>query len=495
MYRVVLIDVFDNGNYGLRCISSSLKQHGFDVYNIFAYNYLQDTPELPSDQVIAVCDLIKELSPDLIGLNMLSAFGHYWIAELACKIKEAVNAPIILGGPYPSIVPKILLERTVADYVCVGEGEETMVEFCKSLSTGQSAGDIPGIMTKQKLTYVRRDPPLELDSLPFQSMGDENTYHITKDGQVLKEDPILDGVQFHLRAGRGCPFHCSYCSNDALRSLYSRGKYMRKRSPSNVIDEIELHVKLNPKCNRVWFIDDTFPTAKSWVQEFSAEYKKRIDMPFIIWHNPVLTKKENMEMLKSAGLTKAIVGIESASDITRKEVFLRNESKEDFLKIDKILTDLGIVRQYDFLLDHPWESETELEDIVKLLLKLNWPYVTNMHSCVILPGTAMAKRAVEEGLATEEEIIDKMASDPLNVSRSFQWVRGVPKHGDTMRQYWILLIYMTQNNATPIWIIKMLASDAFSGSPVIVKAVLVLYKFYKSCYRRLINATRRALAK
>lgn len=492
MYRVALIDVFENGNYGLRCLSSSLKQHGFEVYNIFAYNYLQDTSQLPPDQVVAVCDLVKQLSPNLIGINALSAIGHYWISELASKIKEVADAPIIFGGPYPSIVPKYIIERTIADFVCVGEGEETMVDFCKALSTGQSVDNIPGIMTKQKLTYIRRDPPMDLDSLPFQSMGDKNTYRITKDGQILREDPILDVFQFHLRAGRGCPYHCSYCSNDALRSLYSRGKYIRKRSPSNVIDEIALHVTLNPKCKRVWFIDDTFPTAKSWVQEFSEEYRKRIDIPFSIWHNPILTKKENMQMLASAGMVRAIIGIESASDITRKEVFLRNETKEDFLETDRILTDLGITRQYDFLLDHPWESETELEDTVKLLLKLNRPYTINMHSCIILPGTAMAKRAIAEGLVTEDEIIDKMASDPLNSSRIFQWVKGAPKYTDTMRQYWTLLIYMTQKSEIPTWIIKLLA---FTGSPTTAKAVLILYKFYKSCYRRLINKTGKILAK
>ena len=123
--------------------------------------------------------------------------------------------------------------------------------------------------------------------------------------------------------------------------------------------------------------------------------------PFEIWLNPNTTREVNISKLKQAGLKSAVTGIESASEETRKKVYLRTESTEDTIKADRILSKYGIRKTYDFIIDHPWECQTELHDTFEFALNMKKPFELNMHSLVLLPGTELAKRAIRENLSTE----------------------------------------------------------------------------------------------
>ncbi len=480
VYRIVLIDILCSGHYGVRCISAALKAAGFDVKCIYAENVLQDIDQIPPKQAQAMYDLIKQLNPDVIGLTAVSAFSHYYISEMATKIKTFSDVPIILGGPHPSVSPKFILENADIDFICVGEGEQTAVEMCKALESGNDPSDIPGVMSKKTMTYIRRDPPNDLDSLPFQDIATEGVYDIDEDGKVVEKDIFFRAATYFTRASRGCPFRCSYCSNDALRSLYSRGTFCRRRSVDSVIDELKAVVKLNPGYERVWFLDDTFPYVKSWVAEFAEKYKKEIDLPFSIWLNPQMVKEENIALLKEAGLYAGVVGIQSACEKTRKEVFMRAEKNENVFETDRILTKYGIEKAYDFIIDHPWESENELQQAFELLSKMQRPYKLNIRSLFIMPKTELARRAEEEGIATEEEIINRMAIDPKAASRTFQWVKGVPEYEDKKRRYWAFLIMMLEKEKIPLGFIRFLTNDKLANNGVFVSMAGCVYKAYKA---------------
>jgi len=490
MYRIVLIDIFCSGHYGIRSISATLKQAGFDVKCIYAENVIQDTDQIPYEQSEAAYALIRELKPDVIGLTVVSSFSHYFICKMAREIKAFSDVPVILGGPHPSLSPEFVLENSEIDFICIGESEETAVEMCKALEAGNDPSDIPGVMSKKRLTYVRRDPPSNLDILPFQDIPTEGSYTIEKDGTVVEKDIIFKTTGYNTRASRGCPFRCSYCSNDALRSLYSRGTYCRRRSVDNVIEEIKSAVQINPRFDRIWFMDDTFPYVKAWVEEFSEKYAREVGVPFSIWLNPQMVKDENIALLKKAGLVGAVVGIQSACEKTRREVFLRAERNESVFKTDQILTKYGIIKAYDFIIDHPWESEDELREAFDMLSQMQRPYKLNIRSLFIMPKTVLAKRAEEEGIATEEETINRMAVDPKAASRTFQWVKGIPRYPDKKRRYWAFLIMMLEKEGIPLGFIKFLTNDKLANSVVFVNMAGFVYGAYKG-YGGMLRCIRR----
>jgi radical SAM superfamily enzyme YgiQ (UPF0313 family) len=442
MFRVVIIDMFSVDNYGVRCVSANLKRHGFEVHNIFGPRLHTGTQRMNERQHQGLCGLIQDLRPSLVGMSVISTFSHPNAAEMAARMKSLSDTPIVFGGAHPSLLPQWTLDNAEIDYVCIGDGEESLVELAGALSSGRSNESVPGIMSRARNGYTARAPLPDLDDLPFQSFADEHTYSVLEDGRVRLGDPGTTRSQYTTRCSRGCPFSCTFCSNQTLRSLCDGGKFVRRRSPGHVIEEIRHHLQFMPSCSRVSFTDDNFPSASAWIEEFSELYRKHIGLPFRIWFHPNTLKEKQIESLAAAGLRWAKVGIQSASDQTRRQVFGRRESREAILETDRTLARHGVQRSYDFILDHPWEDEEELQHTHELLMKFERPFSIGMHSLVLLPRTRLAERAIEEGLIDDEDrLIEDMTSDTYGISRRIYWIGGIPDQEDLIREYRIRLLF------------------------------------------------------
>jgi anaerobic magnesium-protoporphyrin IX monomethyl ester cyclase len=473
MFRVVLIDIFSVDNYGIRCVSANLKRHGFEVHNIFGTRIYQGTQRIHEGQYQGICKLIQDLRPSLVGMSVISTFSHPNAAEMAAKIKSCSDAPIIFGGAHPTLLPEWTLNNAEIDFVCIGDGEESLVELARALSSGQRNRSVPGIMSKVHCGYTARAPKRDLDDLPFQSFADERTYSVLEDGTVQLRDPGTTRSQYTTRCSRGCPFSCTFCSNQTLRSLCDGGKYVRRRSPRHVIEEIRHHLQFMPSCSSVSFTDDNFPFAPGWIEEFCERYRKYIGLPFRIWFHPNTLKEKQIALLAAAGLRWAKMGIQSGSDQTRRQVFGRSESREAILATDQTLTKHGVRKSYDFILNHPWESETELQDTHELLMKCKRPFSIGMHSLVLLPRTKLAARAIEEGLIdNEERLIEDMTSDAYSVSRRILWIGGIPDQEDLIREYRIRLLFSAQSPWMPKWLIEAALSPRILKSRRSVKYLL-----------------------
>ncbi len=82
-------------------------------------------------------------------------------------------------------------------------------------------------------------------------------------------------------SGLGCPYECNFCFNHALKRLcLGKGRFVRMRSPQNVIEEIKKVARDYPTMKRVKFEDDTFTLNKRWVMEFLPQYRAEVGMPF-----------------------------------------------------------------------------------------------------------------------------------------------------------------------------------------------------------------------
>jgi radical SAM superfamily enzyme YgiQ (UPF0313 family) len=132
--KVTLISPYqDITANGLRIISSYLKRERHDVDLIF----LNITNDRLSDYFTFNKEAFNDLvylckSSDLIGFSLMSS--HFVkVKELTIKIKEKLDIPIIWGGIHPSVKPEECLKY--ADMVCIGEGEETMLELANKLKT------------------------------------------------------------------------------------------------------------------------------------------------------------------------------------------------------------------------------------------------------------------------------------------------------------------------------------------------------------------------
>ena len=94
---------------------------------------------------------------------------HAWAKAWAAEVKRRIDVPVVFGGIHPTSVPeKVALEECV-DYVCVGEGDEALVELAVALRDGADASRIPNIWLRREGKVVSnptRPPVADMDALP-----------------------------------------------------------------------------------------------------------------------------------------------------------------------------------------------------------------------------------------------------------------------------------------------------------------------------------------
>ncbi len=328
--------------------------------------------------------------PDLLAFSMpTNYFPH--VSSMAALLKSRIDAPTVAGGPHPSCAPDTVLADPSIDMICLGEGEETVVELAAALQAGRDPGEVPGILTGTGGTggtggnQARIRPPVQdLDSLPFPQRR-----HFCECG-VFRGSLLLI-------TSRGCPFNCSYCINNFYRtSLYRDSGYrLRRRSPGNVLAEIERETTRYP-VTYIYFNDDDFTSSSSWLREFLPGYASGFGIPFFCFGNPLALDDEKVSGLAAAGCTQIFMGIDSGSESVRR-LMNRPMSEERILAAARVVKRYGIKLHTTAIFGTPGEDKDEMWQTVDLLDRVA-PDVLSTYLMYPYPGTEIAKKARENGL-------------------------------------------------------------------------------------------------
>ncbi len=429
-YDVVLISPFtDISALSLRGLSSYLKEHGVSTRMLFLSNVLLceevDTPNweftFPPhviDQVIELCE-----GSSLIGISMMTNY-HHSMGHLTDGIVQRLGVPVVWGGIHPTLRPEQCLEH--ADFVCVGEGEEALLELAIALKEDKPTTRIRNIYTKTDGHIV--ETPLrpllqDLDTLPFQDYDLEDQYISRREEQrIVNLDPGLLEVYldygprslrraqstFQIMITRGCPYKCTFCGNQALAALYPGQPYVRRRSNANAIAEIKAFRERFPFVRAILFSDDTFVhTRNEEIRDFLEAYTREVALPFRCTATPRSITSEKMKYLADAGLFLLQVGIQTGSKRIN-ELYQRTwSSRETVTQAAKIINKYKgrIIPLYDIILDNPFSAiEDELETL-QLVLDLPRPFVLQLYSLALFPGTKLLEKALSEGIVDEERLL------------------------------------------------------------------------------------------
>jgi len=391
--------------FGIRTMSGCLKKAGHDVRVIFLRKNFWEKFEP------GVLDELAELSrgADLIGISLMTNYFDNAV-EITKRLKESLSIPILWGGIHPTIRPDECLEH--ADMICLGEGEEALVELANKMHEGKDCHDLQGIWLKDKGRIIRNKlRPLiqDLDSLPFPEY-DYGNHYMFSDGHLKKMDANLLKIglesTYFTMATRGCCFGCAYCCNNTLNAMYPNQKPDRKRNVNNVIRELALAKSKWSFLTSVFLEDDNFLMySQEEIREFSENYKKNIGLPLAVGGiNPLTLTREKLSLLVDAGLATMRMGIQTGCERTKK-LYKRNYSNEQVEKAAKIINEFkDKVRRprYDIILDNPWETEEDLVETLMFLSKLPVPYMLLVYSLVFYPETELYRKAKKEGMISDE---------------------------------------------------------------------------------------------
>jgi len=152
------------------------------------------------------------------------------------------------------------------------------------------------------------------------------------------------------------------------------------------------------------FMDEIFPLQNDWLKEFAQKYKKEIGIPFVITLYPGMLTEERAGLLKDAGLKEVSIGIQSGSEDIRRDVYKRAGTNSRILEENRILSRLGIMTYYDFIIKNPFETEKDYRESLELVSKLKRPFYLKLHTLAYYPRHPITEMALDRKLITEENV-------------------------------------------------------------------------------------------
>ena len=392
---------------GTRYLSSYLKAHGIVVKTLFLCKAFGESE--PSEELEQIRDFIHKESPDFIGCSLMS--NHFFRSRKVTQyIKQHFQIPVIWGGAHPTLEPEASLEW--ADMVCIGEGEEAMLELLSLYEHHRDYTSIPGIWSRNGKRLIQNPPRSlqeNLDIFPFPDyqFGDQYVIH---QGNLKPFDDALYRQYFPASSGqhrviatRGCPHACSYCCNSAFRKM-CEGRYLRRRSVENFIQEMEEVKRQFPYVKLFKIMDDSFIMGKqAWMEEFAEKYTDRIGVPFYCLLSPTSVTKEKLDVLVDAGLRLTQIGLQSGSDRVNREIYKRRMTQEQFLEAANTVAQFQPKLQvvFDVICDNPYETDEDRAETVRTLAQIPKPFNLGLFSLAFYPHTALYDRAVADGIIPE----------------------------------------------------------------------------------------------
>ena len=378
-----------NESLGLEILSAVLKQHGHEtdlVFDpmIFSDAYLSATRlRRLLDCETSVIERVVSSGADLVAFSVVTDY-YEWALRFARLIKARCDAPIIFGGIHPTSVPEQVIEENAVDIVCIGEGEGALLDLANQLDrNGTYAPQTPieNLWIKSGTNTIRGEiRPLvaSLDELPF---ADKSLFY--------RRVPVFS-KQYTIMMSRGCPFKCSFCCNNLLRTLSrGKGKYLRWRSVENVIEEL-VQAKRRWNYRSVAFYDDVFTFNKTWARAFLPLYRKEIHRPFACVEHPSMVDEEIVALLKEAGCVNIQLGVQSLNERSRRDVLGRTETNEEIRDTLELIRKYAIGVTVDHIAEIPYEAEADQVGAVRFYNEVR-PNVINFFWLSYYPKTEICR--------------------------------------------------------------------------------------------------------
>ncbi|PIQ96678.1 MAG: radical SAM protein [Nitrospinae bacterium CG11_big_fil_rev_8_21_14_0_20_56_8] len=234
--------------------------------------------------------------------------------RLAAAVKKAFGTRLVFTGQHPMARPDEVLK--VADYVCIGEYEFTVL----SLIQGNDPATIPGVYPNG------RSELLDVNRLPFPEDDDVR--------RIDYHEPNCRYRQIQMYASRGCPRRCNFC---AAATLYYDELNWRPRNIESIVGEIRYLKEKYPEMEGVFFDEETHNIRKRFniglaraICEAGLDHLKYEAMSEYASYD-----EETLEAMRRAGYYKTRIGVETGSDRVAEQMTLGK--KHDLAKLRRVL--------------------------------------------------------------------------------------------------------------------------------------------------------------
>lgn len=393
--KVVLISTDEsNAGIGVRSLSSCLLANGFEIVVVLLPTNEESLTVLAGAELGALCH-----GAGLIGISCMT-HGVRKAVEIRRALRERFPCPMVIGGIHASMAPESLIDEF--DLICHGEGEDLIVELARRIRDGNDCRDIPGLWLRHEGGWVKNPSvPLQKDINDYP-LPDYDLAHqfILSDSRIVPMEMQHVSLDYFVVLGsRGCPHHCSYCSSRGIKERFPWRKKVRHYTTESLLANIKSALCRFPAIRTFWIDDDTF-FAKSIeeIRAFIEVYRREVGKPFQVLISPWTFSEAKLKLLIENGLERLIMGVQSGSENTTRNMYSRNLSNEKLLEIAGVLHSyadrMGVY--YDFIGMNPFEDRADLLSTIRFIRQLPPPFFIYNNNLAFYPGTELYKRAVQE---------------------------------------------------------------------------------------------------
>ncbi len=350
---------------------------------------LVDCPGENLNSAADVARRVAALRPDAIGLSVVTATRDV-AGELAERWRAACpGVPVILGGPHITALPDE--PAPFVDALIVGEGEQTIVEYLQKRVLQQSTEEILGcrlLHDGMAQTPLSPRPFIEpLDHIPIPAR------------ELLPNDAYVHSYPQRYRrfttmfTSRGCPFNCSFCSNEALW----RGT-VRYHSAARIREEID-RVMCDLGVDLIFFEDDTFLANRALSSAVMAYLRtKRPALSWVCHTRADTLSAETLAEMEASGCVEIQIGVESGNQeiLDKTDKRLRLETVRHAFQL---LRRTRIKSWATFILGNEGETRETFKQTLNLALEID-PSYASMIILLPFPGSRAFRSYADKGYLT-----------------------------------------------------------------------------------------------
>lgn len=397
---------------GIMYLGDALKKEGYRMRIFHISEYMGQRYDDIVRNIKKYLGIILDERPLFVGFSVLTGVGIKSAVALSQMIKKSSDIPVIWGNVHTSLLPEQCLREDYIDIVCIGEGEETIVELARAIEKKGKLEGIAGIGYKDENNNIiindRRDFIKDLDRY-------ETDWSLINIEDYLTPDM---GFKRTLRiiASRGCPYNCSFCYNQVFNN--------RKRRAHTAEYVINRFTELAEQYNieAVYFNDDNFFVDREWAWKIV----EGIGLPYFLKLRAEYIDENFAHRLAATNCREVVFGFESGSDRVLKEIVKKGSEVKDHVRATKILSRYPQIKvTAAFIIGMPGETEEDFKKTVSMMC-----YLLKIHSNISLtpgyfipfPGTEMSKSAINNGF--------------LPPSTTMAW-NGVDKFSDELEITWV----------------------------------------------------------
>jgi len=342
-----------------------------------------------------VIGLIREHSPDLVGLSCMS-FQYHSAVKIAKLIKSHdKNIRVLMGGYHPTLMYEDISaspESRFIDFIVRGEGEATFSELVTAMNSGKGYEKIAGLSYKMNGTF-HHNPRRDL--LPLDEIRIPN-----RDARLIKEGFYgfnLPGDS--IETSRGCTNNCKFCS---INHMY--GRSFRKYEISRIIEDIR--DARDHGAGIVGMADDNITLdlnrLEDMCDEIIAAKLNNLNYALQASVRGIAHSRKLVQKMADAGVRLIFLGIESVSKANLDFLGKKSSVPEASRRAVGYLRDNGIICAGGFIVGNPDDDEEDLWNTFKIAreLKVDIPifFILTPHA-----RTVIREELLAEGLVTNPD--------------------------------------------------------------------------------------------